>query len=88
MSGSVFILAALWMCVLLVAGLIKVITARSPASRILALDMLILIIVALLVLFADARGVPYLMDAALALALVSFLATLAAARFYGKGRVM
>ena len=76
------------MTMLLAASLIKVITARSPASRILALDMLILIIVALLVLYADARGVPHLMDAALALALISFLATLAAARYYGKGRVM
>lgn len=88
MSGAVFVFAAVWMTGLLVGSLVKVITARSPGSRILALDMLILILVALLVLYSDARGLPYLMDAALVLALISFLSTLAAARYYANGRVM
>jgi multisubunit Na+/H+ antiporter MnhF subunit len=42
---------------LLAASVVVVIRARSTLSRVLALDMLILILIALLVLFADAQGV-------------------------------
>jgi multicomponent Na+:H+ antiporter subunit F len=85
---TVFVIAAVWLTVLLLVSLVRVITARSMASRVLALDMLILILIALLVVYSDARGVAHLMDAALALALISFVATLAAAHYYGSGRVM
>jgi multicomponent Na+:H+ antiporter subunit F len=86
-TTSIFVIAAAWMTVLLVASLVKVIRARSTASRILALDMLILIIVALLVLFSSARGTPHLMETAIVLSLLSLVATLAAARYYRTGRV-
>ncbi len=87
MHEAVFYLAALWMTGLLVVSVVLVIRARSSLSRILALDMLILILVALLVLFSDANRVPYYLDAALVLALLSVVATIAAARYHSEGRL-
>jgi multisubunit Na+/H+ antiporter MnhF subunit len=46
----VFYVAFVWMTVLLVVGVTAVIRLRSTAGRILALDMLTLILIALLVL--------------------------------------
>ena len=87
MHEVVFYLAFAWMTVLLVVGVAAVIKLRSTASRILALDMTTLILVALLVLYADANRAPYFLDAALVLALLAFLATLALARYHGERRI-
>jgi multicomponent Na+:H+ antiporter subunit F len=85
MHTVVFYAAALWMTALLAASIVLVIRAPSIPSRILTLDMLVLILVALLVLLSDTLRVGYFLDAALVLALLSFVATLAAARFHGEG---
>jgi multicomponent Na+:H+ antiporter subunit F len=82
MHTVVFYVAALWMTVLLAASIVLVIRARSIPSRILALDMAILIVIALFVLLSDVERVPYFLDAALVLALVSYTATIAAARYH------
>jgi multisubunit Na+/H+ antiporter MnhF subunit len=50
----VFYLAAAWMTVLLVTSAAAMIRLRSTAGRILGLDMLTLVLVGLLVLYADA----------------------------------
>ncbi len=86
MHEAVFYFGALWMTALLAASVAVVIRARSTLSRVLALDMLILILIALLVLFADARRVSYYLDAALALALLALVATVAAARYHSDSR--
>jgi multicomponent Na+:H+ antiporter subunit F len=83
----VFYLAAAWMTLLLVVSVAAVIFLRSTAGRILALDITTLILVALLVLYADANRSPYYLDAALVLSLLAFLATLALARYYGERRI-
>jgi multisubunit Na+/H+ antiporter MnhF subunit len=83
----VFYLAFAWMTVLLVVGVAAVIRLRSTAGRILALDMTTLILVALLILYADANRSPYYLDAALVLSLLAFLATLALARYHGERRI-
>lgn len=87
MHEAVFYVAALWMTGLLVVSVGLVIRARSSLSRILALDMLILILIALLVLLSDANRVSYYLDAALVLALLSFVTTIGAARFHSEGRL-
>jgi len=87
MHEIVFYLAAFWMTGLLGVAVVFVIWARSAMGRILALDVLTLILVALLILYADASRTPYFLDAALALALLSFIATLAAARYHSEGRI-
>ncbi len=87
MHESVFYVAAVWMTVLLGVSVGLVIRSRSTAFRILALDQLTLILIALLVLYADANRAPYYLDAALILSLLAFVATLAASRYYSEGRI-
>ena len=87
MHEITFYLAFAWMTVLLVVGVAAIIRLRSTASRILALDMTTLILVALLVLYADANRSSYYLDAALVLALLAFVGTLALARYYGERRI-
>ncbi|HEY6750850.1 MAG TPA: monovalent cation/H+ antiporter complex subunit F [Rubrobacteraceae bacterium] len=87
MHEIVFYLAFVWMTVLLVVSAAAVIWLRSTAGRILALDLLTLILVALLVLYADSERSSYYMDAALVLSLLAFLATLALARYHGERRI-
>ncbi len=87
MHEVVFGAAAAWMTLLLGVSVVYVIRARSTMVRILALDTLTLILIAFLILFADATGSPYYLDAAVALALLSFVATVAAARYHSEGRV-
>jgi multisubunit Na+/H+ antiporter MnhF subunit len=83
----VFYLAFVWMTVLLVTSAAAVIRPRSTASRILALDTLTLILVALLVLYAAANRSSYYMDAAVVLSLLAFVGTLVFARYYGERRI-
>jgi multicomponent Na+:H+ antiporter subunit F len=83
----VFYAAAAWMTVLLAVAVVAVIRISATAGRILALDALTLILVALLVLYGDANRSAYYLDAALILALLAFVGTLAAARYYGERRI-
>jgi multisubunit Na+/H+ antiporter MnhF subunit len=83
----VFYFAFAWMTVLLVTSAAAVILLHSTAGRLLALDMLTLILVALLVLYADANRSPYYTDAALVLSLLAFVATLVLARYHGERKV-
>ncbi len=87
MHEIVFYAAAAWMTVLLVVAVVAVIGLSSTAGRILALDTLTLILVALLVLYGDADGSAYYLDAALILALLAFVGTLAASRYYGEREI-
>ena len=87
MHVEVFYLAGVWMTGLLGIAVVLVIWARSALRRILALDVLTLILIALLILYADASQTAYYLDAALALALLSFIATLAAVRYHSDGRL-
>ncbi|HEX2183850.1 MAG TPA: monovalent cation/H+ antiporter complex subunit F [Rubrobacteraceae bacterium] len=87
MHEIVFYAAFVWMTVLLVVSAAAVIRLRSTAARILALDMLTLILAALLILYADANRSPYYMDAALILSLLAFIATLVLARYHGERRI-
>ena len=83
----VFYAATGWMTVLLSVTVMAVIGISSTAGRILALDMLTLILVVLLVLYGDAERTPYYLDAALILALLAFIGTLAAARYYAERKI-
>lgn len=87
MHELVFYLASAWMTVLLGASVVAVIRVSSTSGRILALDTLTLVLVALLVLYADATRSPYYLDVALILSLLAFVGTLAAARYYGERKI-
>ena len=81
MQGVVFYGAIAWMALLLGICVIQVARAPTTAQRILALDLLSLVLIGLLALVAGEDRRSYALDAGLALALLSFLATLAAARY-------
>lgn len=87
MHEIVFYLAFIWMMVLLVVSIVAVIRLKSVTGRILALDMLTLVMVAVLILYADWQRLAYYLDAALILALLAFIATLVLARFHAERRV-
>ena len=80
--------ATIWMTLLMAAIVVFATKAQANSVRILAIDALTLILVALLVLYSVASQQSYFMDAALALALVSFIGTVAAARRLASGRIL
>ena len=87
MHEIVFYPAVFWTTVLLVVGVVAVVGISSTTGRILALDTLTLVLVALLVLYGDAQREVYYLDVALILALLTFVGTLAAARYYGERKI-
>jgi multicomponent Na+:H+ antiporter subunit F len=81
----VFHAGAVWLMLLAGSCVAMIVRAETVLVRILLLDLLTSVIVGLMLLAAATQGVPYLLDVALALAVLSFLATLAASRFHGRG---
>jgi multicomponent Na+:H+ antiporter subunit F len=77
--------AMVWVTLLLVAGGIVLVRARDVHQRVIALDLLAVVVVTLLALLSYYWDVGYYLDAAVALALLSFVATVAAARYLGSG---
>ncbi len=86
MPQVVAIVAAGWATLLLVGGGLLLLRAPDTLHRVLALDVLVAIVVVLLTALSYVRDVSYYVDAALALALLSFAATLVAARYVQRGR--
>lgn len=78
--------AVAWAALLLVAGGVVLLRSRDALQRVLALDVLVAIVIALLTALSYLRDVSYYIDAALALALLSFTATVVAARHVVRGR--
>lgn len=87
MNGVIFYVALFWMMGLLLTTIVMVIRASSTMTRILALDVLTLVLTAFLILYSTTTDSSYYLDAALLLALLSFLSTLAAARYFSEGRI-
>ena len=86
MPDAALAIAFGWATLLLFGGGVLLLRARDALQRILALDVLVSIVVALLAILSYLRDVSYYVDAALALALLSFSATLVAARHTVRGR--
>lgn len=85
MSTGVLAVALAWTTLLLIAGGVALLRSRDVLERVMALDLLVAIAIVLLALLSYLRGVSYYLDAALALALFSFVATIAAARHAVRG---
>lgn len=88
MHQIVFTAAGIWMTVLMAMMVVFTVRAKSSAIRVQAIDTLTLVLVAVLVLFSAVTRHAYYLDAALALALVSFMGTVAAARRLAEGRIL
>jgi multicomponent Na+:H+ antiporter subunit F len=82
MSSAIFYVGIAWLALLLGVMVVRLPRAGTTAQRILALDLLTLILIGVLALTAGEDQRSYPLDAALALALLSFIATLAACRYY------
>ena len=80
MPGIVFDIAVGWATLLLVLGGVALLRASGTLQRVLALDVLVIIVVVLLTMLSYLRDRSYYIDAALALALLSFTATLVVVR--------
>jgi len=86
MNGVVTAVGLVWVTLLLVAGGLVLLRARDAFQRLVALDALSVLVVSLLALLSYARDEPYYLDAAVALSLLSLVASVAAARYLGRGR--
>jgi multicomponent Na+:H+ antiporter subunit F len=75
-----------WAALLLVGGGLLLLRARDALHRVLALDVLVAVVIIMLAALSYMRGVSYYIDAALALALLSFISTLVAVRHVMRGR--
>lgn len=65
----------------LVSAFVRVVIGPSLSDRVLALDMIGLVSVSVIATYAIASGQALFLDAAIALALIAFLGTVAFARF-------
>jgi multicomponent Na+:H+ antiporter subunit F len=77
--------ALVWVTLLLVAGGLVLLRARDAVQRLVAMDLLAVLVIALLALLSYLRDQPYYFDAAVALALLSLVSTVAAARYLSSG---
>jgi len=85
MPEIVLDVAAGWATLLLLAGGVLLLRSPGTLQRVLVLDVLVVIVIALLATLSYVRDVSYYIDAALGLALLSFASTLVAARYLIRG---
>lgn len=85
MPRLILAVALIWVTLLLVAGGLALVRARDVLQRVVAFDSLAALVIALLAMLSYLRDVGYYLDAAVALALLSFTATVAAARYLASG---
>ena len=81
-----FFVGIAWLTVLLGVAVVSIARARTTAERLVALDTAVLMLIGLLGLVAAESRRPYALDAALVLALLSFVSTVAASRYLGDRR--
>lgn len=87
MSDIVFYIAMIWLIGLFCVCVVMVAKAESPLVRILSLDVLSLVLVAVLIVYSVTTHTSYYLDAALVLALISFVSILASARYHAERRL-
>ena len=80
MRQAMVVVALAWMTLLLVAGGLMLLRSRDMLQRIVTFDLLASIVIALLALLSYLRHTSYYLDAVRALAFLSFVSMLAAAR--------
>jgi len=81
----ILVAALVWVTLLLVVGGLVLLRARDAVQRLVAMDLLAVLVIALLALLSYLLDQPYYFDAAVALALLSLVSTVAAARYLSSG---
>ncbi len=69
----------------IVFGVLRLVIGRTAIDRVVSIDMLTVVTISLIALYAHASGRFVYIDVALVYGLLSFLAVLAIARFLEKG---
>lgn len=87
MHDVVFYIAMIWLVALFCVCVVMIVQAPSGLVRVLALDTLTLVLVALLTVYSVTTGTAYYLDAAVVLALISFISVIAAVRYHGERRL-
>jgi len=87
MHDVVYYAAMIWMTGLLCVCFGLVIRTHSSIVRIVGFDAMSLVLISVLILYSITTESSYYLDAALLLALVSFVSTIAAARYHSEQRV-
>jgi multicomponent Na+:H+ antiporter subunit F len=88
MHPVVLAVAMIWGIVLLAACVWMAIRADSLPERLLAFDAVTLALIVALAMLSARSGRGYYLDAALALALLSFVSTIAVARYIRERKVL
>lgn len=78
-------IAAVLIFAAILFGVIRLVIGKTLIDRVVAIDMLTVISISLIALYAQASGRFVYIDVALVYALLSFLAVLAIARFLERG---
>ncbi|AHD00528.1 K+/H+ antiporter subunit F [Leisingera methylohalidivorans] len=85
-SASTFAFACFALAMLM--NLWKIVTAPDVADRILALDTMFINAIALMVLYGLALGTEIFFEAAMIIAMLGFVSTVAYARFILRGNII
>ncbi len=87
MHEIVFYIAMIWLVILFCVCVIMIVRAQSGLVRVLSLDTLTLVLVALLIVYSVTTGTAFYLDAAVVLALISFISVIAAVRYHAERRL-
>jgi len=88
MIGAALVFAFGCYAVALLIDLWRVATGPDAADRLLALDTMVINVIALLVLYGIARGTAIYFEAAMLVAMVGFVSTVAYCRFLLRGDII
>ena len=85
MADAIMQIAGVLIFFSIVFGVLRLILGRTVVDRVVAIDMLTVVSISLIALYAHLSGRFVYIDVALVYGLLSFLAVLAVARFLEKG---
>lgn len=85
MADLIIHISVALICFGIICCVVRLVHGRTLADRIVALDMLTIIAIVLIALYAHLAGRSVYLDVALVYGLLSFLSVLAVARFIDRG---
>lgn len=85
MADTILTIAVVLIVLGILFGVVRLIVGRTVFDRVVAIDMLTVVTIALIALYAHLSGRFVYLDVALVYGLLSFLAVLAIARFLERG---
>lgn len=85
MADTILTIAVVLIALSILFGVVRLIVGRTVFDRVVAIDMLTVVTIALIALYAHLSGRFVYLDVALVYGLLSFLAVLAIARFLERG---